>query len=464
MKNEKRTYAAGIDIGTTTICGLVIDSASGEVISRRTIQNDSALSGMSEEEQLQEPEKIIEVVFALYRSFIETYETIVSVGLTGQMHGIVYTDKNGRAVSPLYTWQDERGNRSYRNGKTYAEYLTEATGNNMATGFGLTTHFYQLVNGEVPEEAVSFCTIQDYAVMRLTGRKRPLLGMTDAASFGCFDLRKLCFEREKLEAAGIDTAILPEICANYEIAGYTEQKIPVSVAIGDNQASVIGSVKDIAHTVLINIGTGSQVSAGTETYADCSGIELRPCTKESYIFVGSGLCGGRAYAALEQFFRKTVAMGTRIVPESLYEKMGELLKEKKLSTEPDNRKRLTVDTRFSGTRQEPERRGSITGLSLSNFTPEALMDGVLSGIVEELYAYYEQMCAYKGQWAIYLVGSGNGVRSNPYLRELLEKRFGIEMLIPKHREEAAYGAALFSLAAAGIYPSLQEAQGIIQYL
>ncbi len=464
MKNEKKAYAAGIDIGTTTICGLVIDSISGEVISRQTIQNDSKLSGMNEEEQMQEPERIINVVLALYRSFTETYETIVSVGLTGQMHGIVYIDKNGRAVSPLYTWQDERGNRSYQNGKTYAEYLTEATGSNMATGFGLTTHFYQLVNGGVPEQAVSFCTIQDYAVMRLTGRKHPLLSTTDAASFGCFDLQKLCFEKEKLEAAGIDTAILPDICANYEIAGYTEQKIPVSVAIGDNQASVIGSVKDIKHTVLINIGTGSQVSVGTEDYADCSGIELRPCTKESYIFVGSGLCGGRAYAALEQFFRKIIAMGTGEAPESLYEKMGDLLKEKKLLMESDNRKRMIVDTRFSGTREEPERRGSITGLSLSNFTPEAMMDGILSGIAEELYVYYEQMCEYKGQQAVHLVGSGNGIRNNPYLQELLEKRFGLGMLIPKHREEAAYGAALFSLAAAGIYPSLQEAQAIIQYL
>ena len=32
--------------------------------------------------------------------------------------------------------------------------------------------------------------------------------------------------------------------------------------------------------------------------------ELRPCTESSYILVGASLCGGRAYAMLEQFYRE----------------------------------------------------------------------------------------------------------------------------------------------------------------
>ena len=40
-------------------------------------------------------------------------EDIAVIGITGQMHGIVYTDCNGMAISPLYTWQDGRGNLPY---------------------------------------------------------------------------------------------------------------------------------------------------------------------------------------------------------------------------------------------------------------------------------------------------------------------------------------------------------------
>lgn len=59
-------------------------------------------------------------------------------------------------------------------------------------------------------------------------------------------------------------------------------------SIGDNQASLFGSVRDLKDTVLLNVGTGSQVSLVTEKFIECSGsVELRPCTENSYILVGA---------------------------------------------------------------------------------------------------------------------------------------------------------------------------------
>ena len=37
------------------------------------------------------------------------------------------------------------------------------------------------------------------------------------------------------------------------------------------------------------------------------------------------------------------------------------------------------------------------------------------------------------------------------------------MLIPAHTEEAAYGAALFGLAAGGVFPDLDAARALIRY-
>ena len=36
--------------------------------------------------------------------FLDEYPEVEKIGLTGQMHGIVYIDKEGTCVSPLYTW------------------------------------------------------------------------------------------------------------------------------------------------------------------------------------------------------------------------------------------------------------------------------------------------------------------------------------------------------------------------
>ena len=42
----------------------------------------------------------------------------------------------------------------------------------MASGYGLTTHFYHLVNGLAPEDADVLCTIPDYIAMCFAGEKR----------------------------------------------------------------------------------------------------------------------------------------------------------------------------------------------------------------------------------------------------------------------------------------------------
>ena len=99
--------AAGFDIGTTTVCGVLIDLESGRTVKTQTRKNDSWIKGESYE-RLQDPARIWQLVQAIYQDFLAEDE-IAAIGLTGQMHGLVYVDAEGSAVSPLYTWEDERG-------------------------------------------------------------------------------------------------------------------------------------------------------------------------------------------------------------------------------------------------------------------------------------------------------------------------------------------------------------------
>ena len=65
---------------------------------------------------------------------------------------------------------------------------------------------------------------------------------------------------DKIKILGIDIPYIPTVTDDYTIVGFADT-VPVSVAIGDNQASFLGSVRDIDNSVLVNIGTGSQISA-----------------------------------------------------------------------------------------------------------------------------------------------------------------------------------------------------------
>lgn len=454
--------AIGVDIGTTTICVVVLDGDTGEVLESRTVANDTFLNSNNSYEKIQDADLILNKATTIIQQLLEIQGHIDSIGVTGQMHGILYVNQEGNAISPLYTWQDGRGDLIYTQEKTYAQYLTKKTGYHMASGFGLTTHFYNLCNGLVPKDALGICTISDYMAMKIGNAITPVMNPSNAASIGCFKLKEKVFDLDALEKVGITCDILPAIKQGYDLAGKTKEDIPVSVAIGDNQGSVIGSVQDMQSTVLVNVGTGSQVSVGV---ADCldiqsyNDVELRPCVDDDFILVGSSLCGGRSYAMLENFFRQVMMLTPDNTCTSFYDVMDKAMSEEKVRETP-----LIISTRFSGTRENPTERGSISNIDIHNFTPVNMMVGMLQGITRELFDLYNKMCKIKETKATVLVGSGNGIRRNKHLQKIFEELLQLKLKIPVHEEEAAYGTALFSLVACEEYDNINEAQKVIQYL
>ena len=290
----------------------------------------------------------------------------------------------------------------------------------------------------MPADSVSFCTISDYLGIVLTGRKQPLLHSSMAASLGFFHGRKGNFDREKLQSAGMDLSMLPEITGNMAVLG-EYRGIPVTVALGDNQASFLGSVGMHGQTVLLNMGTGGQISVLSDQYFEAPGIEARPFLEGKYLLAGSSLCGGRAYAILEKFFRSYIAAAGGEEQEQ-YDTMMRLAQAGEQLLDG-----MEVTTTFNGTRIDPTLRGSISNISEDNFTPESMVYGVLAGMAQELYNLYRLIHEGTGITADHLIASGNGLRKNPVLQRIFQKMFGAELVLAPCKEEAARGAAMSSI-------------------
>lgn len=446
----------GIDIGTTTISLTVVNAANGETQKALTIDSDSFIKTEKPYEKIQSVEKIEKKIFSALEEFIPRYKPS-AIGVTGQMHGILYTDASGNACSPLYTWQDGRAGQQKTDKGTYCDTIKSVTGYSVPQGYGLATHYFNAENELVPENAEHLCTVHDYIAMLLAGKQKPVIHVSNAASLGFFDSDTADFDKNALQKLGINPNILPTVTDKETVIG--EYKgIPVAVAIGDNQASFFGSVADSENTLLVNIGTGSQISLlGNKKTLFPSG-EVRPLSGDKHILVGSALCGGRAYACLERFFRSAFEKYCGSC-KSAYRFMDALAKNAYPTENP-----ICVDTAFSGKRSDPTARGSINNIDTDNFTPEHLVCGVLKGTVDELYGMYSEISDTLTHKPTKLVGSGNGLRKSPVWCKICEDVFGMKLLLPAHTEEAAYGAAVFALAACGIYKNIEEAQKIIKYL
>jgi sedoheptulokinase len=433
----------GIDIGTSSICGVAYETSSGDVMAI-TKDNDTDISSSRVVERVQDPVAILNIVSELIHEFRLKYPLIKGIGFSGQMHGMLYVDAGGSAVSPLYTWQDGRGDLPYRDGLTYAAWLSRETGLPLSTGYGLVSHFYNGENGLVAPEAAKLCTIMDYVVMRLAGKGSPLTDPSNAAGLGFFDKEHLVFDRQALNRVSIDAGILPEIAGSASLAGYYDG-IPLYTAIGDNQAAFLGSVRDIAHSIHVTVGTSGQLSVYSERYIEVPPLDTRPLPGGGYILVGAALCGGLSLAILKSFFGEAVRLcsGREMTSADLYSAIISIPYKADSGDDP------VTSTLFEGTRLDPALRGGISNISVSNFTPENLILSFLKGITRELYDFYRQIPHDIRNNKTILVGSGNGIRKNHLLHRAFEERFGCPLQISKYREEAAFGASVCAMVGSG---------------
>ena len=433
----------GIDIGTSSICGIVYNTVSKDIVSIAKINNTDMLS-CNVWEKVQDANAIVDIVLDLIQELRIQYPDIKGIGLSGQMHGILYVNAEGEAVSPLYTWQDMRGSLLYKDGMSYAAYLSKQTGFPLSTGFGLVTHYYNKVNSLVPQNAVKLCTIMDYTAIRLTGKCEPLVDCSNAASLGFFDKEKLAFDKEALWNVGIDSSILPEIGKAFSRVGHYEN-ISVYTAIGDNQASFLGSIRDIRHSIHITVGTSSQISVYSEDYVNVPLLDTRPLPGGGYILVGAALCGGCSFSLLKKFFSETIKLytGEEMDDTDLYKIMVSV--PYKEVQEDD----IRVETLFGGTRSHPEKRGKIMNISCLNWHPENLIRGFLEGMSQELYDFYQLLPNSVRERKTILVGSGNGIKRNPLLCQILEERFKCQLQVSACREEAALGACICGMVGNG---------------
>jgi sedoheptulokinase len=451
-------YVAGIDIGTTSICVIVINSEDGRVIRTVSKANDSAIFSLEFWERTQNADRVVELVHELIADCHEDWNNVHAIGVSCQMHGVLYVDEEGQAVSPLYTWQDGRGDLLFASGQTYAATLHDWTGYPTNTGFGLVTHFYMTQQDEIPRGAVMLCTIGDYVAMKLCRKAAPLMDRTNAASIGLYSLETGRFAKEKLSEAGMDASFLPKIATNRQLVGETADGKKVACAIGDNQASFLGAVPSFEGNLLVNVGTGSQVSIYVPDFIQCPMLETRPFVDNGYLLVGASLSGGKSYQVLEQFLRAVVGTFTEVDEQDLYEVMNrwaeEALTEAILP--------LRVGTQFYGTREHPQSTGFIDGIGADNFNPKQVTIGFLHGVLDELVGFTAQVPPFILEKLTRIVASGNGIRKNVAMQRLARLKWQLPVIFGKVKEEAAFGAAVHASVVSGLYRNYEEAIQMLQ--
>ncbi len=474
----------GIDAGTTSISGVLLNSVTAELEALVSEEHQARIPSDYTEEDLQDPERIVGTALGIVSTLVRTAKEkqnaggpggdVGAISVTGQVHGIVYVDDTGRHVSPLYTWQDTRGrldNGLDGTGGSWSRWASGAAGSYVPPGYGFLTHRINEFEHKVPGEAAFLTTILGYLSMRLSGSKIPRLDATDAHSLGCFDLPSGTFDVAALDRLGISKDVLPVVTPSRETIGTTREGIPIFPAVGDNQASCIGAIRSFDSSYLVGIGTSAQISVysrdGADTLRDRSTgrytgwlgpLELRPFPGGGTLISGASIAGGSSYKLLEQLFRNICITYGGKDPGNIFQKMNSIPYDSLQDAQ-----KLTVETQFLGTRQNPDARGRISGIGKSNLTPDYLVEGFLRGIVGELKGFFQELPRELRNQYTNIVGVGNALRRNPLLKRILQDELGLSVLHPVNKEEAAVGAAIIAGVGAGVYENYTSEKRPVPY-
>jgi sugar (pentulose or hexulose) kinase len=472
----------GVDVGTTKIAVLLLDTCSGDVKAVHVARNSSEITnaqgkvqGWSEWDAEQAVELTFEAIAEV--ASLGVYEEIKGIGVTGQMHGTVLVSQDQRPLSPFIGWQDQRCNRNMPGTRiTYIERIIELAGEDgflregcrPATGYMGSTLFWLKENSALPSKPATACFLPDLLAMKMTGEK-PLTDPSNASSSGIYDIISRKWDTELIKSLGLQSDFLPEVKRPGELVGGLtleaaektglKEGTPVCVACGDNQASFLGSVANLRETVLINIGTGGQLSLWVPKYSAVEGVDTRCFLDESYLLVGASLCGGGSYALLNRFFKEVGRAFFEAKQDGeLYDKMTCLASEV-----PSGSDGLRCEPLFTGTRLNPNSRAIWRGMGESNFSPGHMVRALLEGTAEQFKMLYDNILRGSVSPRAHLVGSGNAIRKNSLLTEILSHTFNMPIRTPKNTEEASFGAALLVALACGEFENLEEAARIVTY-
>jgi sugar (pentulose or hexulose) kinase len=487
----------GLDLGTTTISAVARDASSGAALATVTLPNSAPRApapGRAEMDLATLGALATRALGDLAARLGPRSAAVAGLGVTGQMHGLALLAPDGTPLRPAITWQDERAllpappaagvtaagvtaAGAPADESILARFRRQAGGPAAflrlgclpAAGYAGVTLFALALEGALPPGPALACTVPDAVVSFLSGAA-PHSDPTDAASTGLYDVVAGCWDVALVERLGLPKALLPPVRPSGTPAGPLRPAVaaacglpaglPVHTALGDNQAAYLGSVAVREGTLLLNVGTGAQISAWLPEFAALPAVETRPFPGGGYLLVGAGLSGGRSYALLAGLFRQAgeALCGARVSEATLYARLNALAAEV-----PPGADGLVCAPWFAGSRRDPALRASFSGITAANLTPGHLARALLEGLANDLAAFHAEMAAALPP-PRRLVGAGNAVRSNGVLREALAGRFGLPLAVPACAEPAAAGAALLAAVGSGEVATLGEAMARVRYV
>ncbi len=448
----------GIDIGTSNIKVAAINQH-GQRLSFRVSPTEtiSLKAGFAE----QSPSSWWEIVCKCINEVVQDLKsspdkidyTIQSVGLSGQMHGLVALDNAGDPVRNAIVWLDGRSKEICRewevSGKN--EELRHITGLSIATGYmAPSLAWVKEYEPDIFKDISVVLLPKDYIRYKLTNDLSS--ERSDASGTYLFDIVNSSWSDTAISLFGFPHDIFPKITKSLEIVGnITEEAsrktgiskgIPVATGGSDQAMAALSLGVDEPGLISVGLNTGATIlTAWNEPLFDDRIHTLCHAIDNQWLLMGATLTAG---AALSWFLNNVIVQIQNIGGDKI---SGIKELDIMAAQAPAGSAGLFFSPHLTGIRTphfNPHTRGSFIGLNLSHTVhhmARAIMEGTAYSMAETLDIFKELNLPIRD-----VIAYAGGANSYEW-RQILCDVFNVPLTKRRESENSVVGAALAGFAA-----------------
>ena len=268
----------GIDVGTSGAKVLAVD-AEGRILAEALSTYPCATPAPGHSEQ--DPRDWVTGTIRGIKKVLRHPEVdpgqVRSIGLTGQMHGLVALDANNEVVRPAILWNDQRSAPQCESTEAALglEFLLKNTGNRMLPGFTAPKLLWMREHEPDAYGRIEHVLLpKDYVRFRLGSNL--VTDVSDASGTSVFNCGKRTWSATMLDALELPEQWWPDAAESSEVVDTLNADIaselglapglPMVAGAGDQAASAVGTGIVEEGIVSATMGTSGVVFASSSTW------------------------------------------------------------------------------------------------------------------------------------------------------------------------------------------------------
>lgn len=463
----KKGYLLGVDIGTYSSKGVLVDQR-GTVVASHTVPHSIEIPQPGFVEHDAEKtwwNDFVEVTKNLLKKTGVKPQDVLAIGTSGIGPCVLPVDDDGKPLRPAILYGiDTRATKEieYLEKVLNEEKIFDVTGTHLSSqAIGPKILWIKHNEPEIYRKTRWFLTSQSYLIYKLTGR-----AAVDVYSAGGYaPLFNIFTHKWEPEIADIIAPLrcLPEVFWSHEIVGEVTSKAAAETGLSEGTPVVAGTTDAAAEAISVGLSKigDMMLMLGSSVFfiiRTAQIIRTQRFWSSNFVQEGSSvLLGGMSTGgSLTTWFRDQFGQFELELEKRNGRNAYELLSELALES-PEGSKGLIVLPYFAGERtplHDPEAKGVFFGLTLSHTKADlyrAVLESIAYGIRHNLESIADEGIKPKR-----ILVAGGGLK-NPLWTQLIADICKARLSIPEQQIGASYGDAFLAAIAVGLLKGIEDA-------